>query len=138
MKIAFVTTGYKPRINGLTTSVESFARIFRKLGHDVTIVTSRYPCYRDIEPGIVRIKSHYLFFDPEDRLANPWLPSSRRIIRKLLDKGFDIIHTHTHFFLEMDALRWAKKIGCPVVYTYHTLFEIYVKHYAKFLPASVK
>ncbi len=138
MKIAFVTTGYKPRINGMTSSIEAFTQNFTRLGHEVTIVASRYPHYRDEEENVVRIGSHYLFFDPEDRLANPWLPSSRRIIKRLIAERYDVVHTHTHFFLEMDAIRWARRMGCPIVYTYHTLFENYVRHYAKFFPASTK
>ena len=138
MKIAFVTTGYKPRINGLTSSVEAFSGVFRKLGHQVTVIASKYPGYIDDDKDVVRVKSHYLFFDPEDRLANPWLPSSRRIIKRIVEQRFDIVHTHTHFLLEMDSIRWAKKMGCPIVYTYHTLFENYVMHYAKWFPAVFK
>ncbi len=137
MKIVYVTQAYKPRVNGVTFSVELFARTLRRLGHRVLIVAPDYPHYTDNEPDVIRLKAHQLFLSAEDWVANPWAPSSRKTIREIIDGEPDIIHTHTHFFMEMDAVRWARRIGCPLVYTYHTLFELYAKHYVKFLPAQL-
>jgi len=137
MKIAFVTQAYKPRINGVTYSVELFARVLRDQGHTVKIIAPQYPDYEERESDVIRLKSYPLLISEEDRLANPWHPASRRTIEHILDFGFDIIHTHTHFLMEIDALQWAKKMQCPLVYTYHTLFELYAKHYIKFLPPQI-
>jgi glycosyltransferase involved in cell wall biosynthesis len=137
MKIAYVTQAYKPRVNGVTYSVELFARVLRELGHTVKIIAPQYPNYDETEPDVIRLKSYPLLISEEDWLANPWHPASRRTIKDMLDFGFDIIHTHTHFLMEIDALQWAKKLGCPLVYTYHTLFELYAKHYIKFLPPQL-
>jgi 1,2-diacylglycerol 3-alpha-glucosyltransferase len=43
--------------------------------------------------------------------------------------GFDILHTHGPLFLEFHGVRWARRIGCPVVHTYHTHWELYAAHY---------
>jgi 1,2-diacylglycerol 3-alpha-glucosyltransferase len=137
MKIAYVTQAYKPRINGVTYSVELFARVLREFGHTVKIIAPRYPNYEDREPDVIRLKSHHLFISAEDWVANPWHPVSRRTIERILDYRFDIIHCHTHFFMEIDALKWAKRMRCPIVYTYHTLFEMYAKHYVRFLPPQL-
>ena len=80
MKIAFVTDTYKPRINGVVTSIDAYAKILKEQGHDVSIIAPEYPGYHEQDENIVRMKSHYVFFDPEDRLANPWLPSSRKAV----------------------------------------------------------
>jgi glycosyltransferase involved in cell wall biosynthesis len=137
MRILFVTQAYKPRVNGVTFSVESFAKTLRELGHRVIIVAPNYPGYKDEETDVVRLGSHNLFISREDWVANPWLSSSRKSIEGLLSLKPDIIHTHTHFFMEMDAIWWARKVDCPIVYTYHTLFEMYAKHYVKFLPPGI-
>jgi glycosyltransferase involved in cell wall biosynthesis len=44
-----------------------------------------------------------------------------------------VIHTQTPFLLDINAIAWAKKMGCPLVHTYHTLFESYL-HYVSFIP----
>ena len=137
MRIAFVSTSYFPRINGVTFSVEAFARVFRMMGHDVYIIAPEFPGYVEKDDKVIRIHSHYFFVDPEDRIPNAWHPASKYSIRKILSLNFDIIHTHVPFFLEMAAIGWARKMGCPLVNTYHTHFELYIKHYVKFLPLKI-
>jgi len=143
MKIAIVTDTYRPRVNGVVTSIDTFAREYRKLGHEVKIIAPEFPAsqkdFKDAanEEHVIRIKSHYLFFDPEDRLPNPWLPSMRKKIREeILQHKFDVIHTQTPFTLGIAAIKWAKMMNCPIVHTYHTMFESYI-HYAPFIPRPV-
>ncbi len=136
MRIAFVSTSYFPRINGVTFSVEAFARVFRTMGHDVYIIAPEFPGYVEKDDKVIRIHSHYFFIDPEDRIPNPWHPASKYSIRKILSLNFDIIHTHVPFFLEGAAIGWARKMRCPLVNTYHTHWEHY-KHYVKFLPEKI-
>lgn len=143
MKIALVTDTYRPRVNGVVASIDTFASEFRKLGHEVKIIAPEYPANqidvkdKDNEQYVIRIKSYFLFFDPEDRLPAPWLPSARKKIKKeIIDFKFDIIHTQTPFTLGIEAIKWAKKINCPIIHTYHTMFESYV-HYFKFIPKPI-
>lgn len=143
MKILMVTDTYRPRVNGVVTSIDTFANEFRKLGHEAHVVAPEFPAHRKtdhladaeaMEKFVTRIKSHYLFFDPEDRLPNPYLPSARiKIKQEILERKYDIIHTQTPFALGIEAIKWAKKMDCPIVQTYHTLFESYI-HYFRFMP----
>lgn len=130
MRIALVTTTYLPQINGVSILTASLKKALQMRGHTVQIITSKYPDYREQEQGITRIKSYYLAFHPESRIPNPWLPSSRKKIAPLLREGFDIIHAQVPWFLEFKAVGWARKMGCPIVHTYHTLFETY-GHYSR-------
>jgi 1,2-diacylglycerol 3-alpha-glucosyltransferase len=141
MKILMAADTYRPRVNGVVTSIDTFSVEYRKLGHEVTIIAPEYPeTQKDVkeqenEKFVVRVPSHYMWFDPEDRWASINSPESRKIIQeKILTGNFDIIHTHVSGALGVAAISWAKKIGCPVMHTYHTLFEQYV-HYLKFLPS---
>ncbi len=135
MRIALITDTYRPRVNGVVTSIDAFAREFRARGHEVHIIAPDFPG-AVAEPFLTRIPSHYLFFDPEDRLPNPWLPAARGIVqRKVLSQRFDILHTQTPFSLGLAALSWARSMNAPVLHTYHTMFESYA-HYIKFLPRT--
>src|SRR3989338_2022244 len=55
MRIGLFTNNYRPLVNGLATSVESFAQAFRRAGHDVTVVAPRYPGGCPPEPGVLRV-----------------------------------------------------------------------------------
>ena len=69
MNILMLSDVYFPRVNGVSTSMQTFCRELTALGHSVTIVA---PDYGVPEPApefdIVRLPSRRIFFDPEDRL----------------------------------------------------------------------
>ena len=66
MKIAIVTDTYRPRVNGVVTSIDTFATEFRKMGHEVKIVAPEFPSdIKDVkdsenEKFVIRIKSNYI------------------------------------------------------------------------------
>jgi glycosyltransferase involved in cell wall biosynthesis len=134
MKIALVTDTYFPRVNGVSTSMRTFAREFAKMGHEVHIHAPAFPGHaEDPEPfRVVRYPSWYLFFDPEDRLGH----ADKAQIRAFLDEKYDMVHTQTPFTLGKPAVKWARRSGARVVHTYHTLFTAYVEHYLWFLPKA--
>ncbi len=143
MKIAIVTDTYRPRVNGVVASIDTFANEYRKLGHEVMIVAPEYPKaqkdFKDAgnEQYVIRIHAKPIFFDPEDSLAFPGSMEGRKTINeKIIQHKFDIIHTQTPFTLGIEAVKWAKQMGCPIVQTYHTMFESYIGHYVKFLPKA--
>ena len=55
MRIGLFTNNYRPLVNGLATSVESFADAFRRAGHAVTVVAPRYPGGSATEPDVLRV-----------------------------------------------------------------------------------
>jgi phosphatidylinositol alpha-mannosyltransferase len=59
MRIALVTQSYHPRPGGVTEHVYHSARELRRIGHEVTIVTSRVGADRT-EPGVVRVGRNVL------------------------------------------------------------------------------
>ncbi|MCX8094217.1 MAG: glycosyltransferase [Candidatus Goldbacteria bacterium] len=146
MKILMAADTYRPRVNGVVTSIDTFSYEYRKLGHEVTIVAPEYPAtQKDVkddldkenEKFVIRLPSRYVFFDPEDRWARTHTGEARKIIKeKILTQKFDIIHSHVPGPLGNAAISWAKSMNCPVVNTYHTLFEQYV-HYIKIIPRKI-
>jgi glycosyltransferase involved in cell wall biosynthesis len=71
--------------------------------------------------------------DREDRLVG-WRAMHRAVLEAAQD--CDLIHVQTPFIAHYAGLKAARKLGLPVVATYHTLFEEYLQHYAKPIPPS--
>jgi len=59
-----------------------------------------------------------------------------RAVSAAAAEGCDLIHVQTPFVAHYAATRAARRAGIPVLATYHTLFEEYLKHYAPLVPAS--
>jgi 1,2-diacylglycerol 3-alpha-glucosyltransferase len=130
-RILMLSDVYFPRINGVSTSIQTFRRDLDAEGCRSFLVAPCYPEMRHDEPGIVRVRSRYLPFDPEDRL--PVAIELEHAVLSL-DGAFDLIHVHTPFAAHAVGRRMARRLGVPVVETYHTLFEEYFHHYLPFVP----
>lgn len=109
-------------------SVDSLADALRALGHEVICVTPRVPGYRERGAGVVRVNSLPLPTRTQYRLTFP-LFESDRILRAL--DGTSIVHTHSPFVTGWMGARYAKRMGLPLVFTYHTQLEEYA-HYVPF------
>ena len=59
-----------------------------------------------------------------------------RACAKAAGGDVDVVHVHTPFLAHRFGVRLGRRLGVPVVETYHTFFEEYFHHYARFLPAS--
>jgi 1,2-diacylglycerol 3-alpha-glucosyltransferase len=134
MRILMVSDVYFPRINGVSTSIQTFGRDLAAMGHAVDLIAPEYPGRPDgRELAIERIPSHYLFFDPEDRMMAS--RAIRRMIPVFKARNYDLVHIQTPFVAHYSGVRIARELGVPLVETYHTHFEEYLYHYLPWLPA---
>lgn len=131
MHILMVSDVYFPRVNGVSTSIQTLRQALVAAGHTSVLVAPDYPAAA-AEPGIVRVPGWQIPRDPEDRLMHP------RALDAALDQldsaNFDLVHIHTPFLAHRGGVNWARRHGLPCVETYHTLFEEYFHHYLPFLP----
>lgn len=139
MRILMISDVYFPRINGVSTSTQTFIREFRKRGHHVTLIAPAYPGQDSTqasarEADIIRIPSRYLFMDPEDRMMRG--TQVLRQLEHLRTQAFDILHIQTPFIAHYIGVKLAKRLAIPRVETYHTLFEEYLYNYIPYLPKS--
>src|SRR6185369_16526469 len=132
MRILMVSDVYFPRVNGVSTSIETFRRTLAEHGIEVRLVVPRYGDEAE-EAGVVRVAGRPVPGDREDRLVG-WRAMHRAVLEAARD--CDLIHIQTPFIAHYAGLKAARRLGLPVVATYHTLFEEYVQHYAPFLPAG--
>jgi glycosyltransferase involved in cell wall biosynthesis len=135
--VLMVSDVYFPRINGVSTSIQTFHTALARLGVHITIVAPDYPgCDReaDARADILRLPSRAVPLDPEDRLMQ-WRHLAR-LDRRLASADFDLVHVQTPFAAHYAGLRLARARGIPCISTYHTHFEEYLSHYIRFLPRS--
>ncbi|HEY4369731.1 MAG TPA: glycosyltransferase [Steroidobacteraceae bacterium] len=137
MRILMISDVYFPRINGVSTSIQTFRRGLHSLGHETVLIAPEYPAA--VTPAgegeVIRIASRYLPRDPEDRVMKGG--EIRRLTSALGRRGFDIVHVQTPFIAHYQGVRLARSMGVPVVESYHTYFEEYLHHYVPVLPRSV-
>lgn len=134
MKILMISDVYFPRVNGVSTSIRTFAESLREQGHVVHLIAPQYPGQPSTtdEAWITRIESRKIVFDPEDHLMK-W--SALMAYANSLRVGdYDLVHIHTPFIAHYAGLHIAKKLRVPVVETYHTFFEDYMHHYLPWVP----
>ena len=132
MRILFVSDVFFPRVNGVSTSIQTFRRELTSLGHETVLLAPEYPTTYADEPGILRIGSRRVPLDPEDR-AMRWT-QLRAQHRRLAGHSFDLVHIQTPLLAHYAGVSLARRWGIPAVATYHMLFEEYLYHYAKLVP----
>ncbi|MDO8863462.1 glycosyltransferase [Haliea sp. E1-2-M8] len=128
LRIAMFTNNYLPFIGGVPISIDRLRQGLVQLGHTVLIVAPRYPNTDADDPFILRVRALLpLGRHREFRLANVFSP---RLYRQVFRFRPDIIHVHHPFWLGSAGVFLARRLGIPVVYTYHTRLE----HYAHYVP----
>jgi len=132
MRVLMLSDVYFPRVNGVSTSIRTFADEFHRLGHEVTLVAPAYPYETEDLFEIIRVPARAVPLDPEDRLMS--LRRVRALGPALQRRGFDLVHIQTPFVAHYAGLALARRLGLPVVETYHTYFEEYLDKYLRVVP----
>jgi 1,2-diacylglycerol 3-alpha-glucosyltransferase len=135
MRILMISDVYFPRINGVSTSIQTFRCELEKLGNEVFLIAPSYDDEYLDDDRTIRVESRGIVVDPEDRMIKLGKLISR--LNELKDLDFDILHIHTPFVAHYGGIKIAKALGIPCVVTYHTLFEEYFYHYIPWLPKQL-
>ncbi len=138
LKIALFADRYYPSMDGVVRTVDAYARAFEKSGHSCTVVCPNAgKKYKDEKKyKIIRI--------PSIRMFGPGFPLSLNIMRRkdkkmFVAENFDVLHVHSPFFIGHYALRLGKKLGIPVVATFHSKYydDVYNITHSRFLAKIV-
>lgn len=132
MKILFISDVYFPRINGVSTSIETFRHELRALGHTVHLIAPEYLTPSSDETDILRVPSRRVPLDHEDRLMSfKWVMQH---LDRFRSEKYDIIHVQTPFVAHYLGTKLSGLLNIPCIETYHTFFEEYLYHYVPFVP----
>lgn len=128
VRVMHFTDTYLPRRDGVITSLRTLRAGLTELGHtSLTVV----PAHRDqaFEPGLIRLPA--LACGVADlRLARwPWRHLRPELLERLATHRPDVIHVHTPGPTGLLGVLTARRLGLPLVQTYHTDLHAYADAY---------
>lgn len=135
MEIALVTETFPPDVNGVAMTLYRLSRGAVERGHAYTVYRPR-PHLPLPEPGVgdpqmVTLGGLPIPGYPELRFG---LPTAGKFLRPWRKARPDAIHIATEGPLGFAALRAARRLGLPLVTSFHTNFHIYTEHYSGYGP----
>jgi len=125
LHVGFYTECYRPIVNGVVASIDALREGLVAAGIEVTTFAPRFPRFADTAADIVRIPSLPLPTPTAYRLCVPYLAAADRSRARRLD----IAHAHSPFVTGWMAAAQARRLGIPLIFTYHTRLDAYA-HYA--------
>jgi 1,2-diacylglycerol 3-alpha-glucosyltransferase len=127
MRVALFTNNYLPFRGGVTTAVETLRTGLETSGHQAWVFAPASATVED-PPRVFRYPSIPAPTYPGFAVPLPYSPRLARVARGLRP---DIVHAQHPFLLGVTARRIARRLGVPLVFTYHTRYE----KYAHYVPA---
>lgn len=127
MKIAYFTDTFFPQINGVTNTFAKLEAYLNKNNIESLYIAPSYTNnILEEKPNVLRLKSCRFFLYPECRVS---LPEYSRISKALEAFKPDMIHLVTAFNVGLTGLKYARRNNIPLVSSYHTNFDTYLKYY---------
>ncbi|TCJ16744.1 glycosyltransferase family 1 protein [Rubrobacter taiwanensis] len=128
MRVAFFTETFLPKVDGVVTRLRHTLEHLSQMGDEALVVAPKYP---EGGPGsyagarIHRVASVPFPPYPEVRIA-PANPAVGRALRRF---DPDLIHAVHPFVLGMSAPYYARRLGVPLVASYHAHVAAYARFY---------
>ncbi|MEE0969405.1 MAG: glycosyltransferase, partial [Clostridia bacterium] len=125
MKILITTDLFSVSTNGVVTSVKNLIEELEAKGHEIRVLTLSESIHSHKDGKVYYIRSMPFRVYPNIRMP---LSYRHKLIAELIEWRPDVIHSQCEFFSFQYARRISKLTGAPIVHTYHTLYEQYVKY----------
>ncbi|WP_066194491.1 glycosyltransferase family 4 protein [Gracilibacillus timonensis] len=125
MKIAIVTETFVPSTDGVVTRLKACIRYFKREGHDIHVIAPDLGVDEFEGIMITGIPARTLPFYRSKQFALP----NRKVKKILEDYQPDIVHVVNPALLGVSGVRYAKKLGIPMIASYHTQVPKYLDYY---------
>jgi len=131
LTVGLFNDSFPPIIDGVANAVVNYATVISKKFGKAVVATPKYPKAEEKEYDfeVIRYKSAMMGKRIGYRAGNPFDPL---LITKLEKKKIDIIHTHCPFISAVLARVVRYYTGAPIVFTYHTKFDIDINKRVKY------
>lgn len=128
MKVLITTDCYTPTVNGVVTSVLNLRKELLLCGHDVRVLTLSQTMQSFSRDGVTYIGSIGAGKVYPGARVKSALASS--YVQELIEWKPDVIHSQCEFSTFFLARKISKKLGIPIVHTYHTVYEDYTHYFS--------
>ena len=121
--ICLINDSFPPVTDGVANAVVNYAKILTDEGKKATVVTPAYPDADDSQFPFPVVR--YPSVDLTKLVGyHAGLPFSSQTLERLEEQKFDLIHCHCPVTSAMLARALRDRISVPLVFTYHTKFDI--------------
>lgn len=122
LSVGIFNDSFPPIIDGVANTAVNYAKSIHKLYGRSVVATPWYPKVKDQYPfRVIRYSSANVSKRIGYRMGNPFSPL---LIRRLQREKLDIIHIHSPFTSALLARVLRRYTGSPIVFTYHTKFDV--------------
>ena len=123
LNVCLLNDSFPPAIDGVANAVTNYAQIITRGHGSATVVTPFYPDADDTVFPFPVLR--YPSLDTTKLVGyRAGIPFDPELMGKLAHQNFDIIHSHCPIVSTMLARALREQIDRPVVFTYHTKFDI--------------
>ena len=121
--ICLINDSFPPVTDGVANAVVNYAKILTENGKQATVVTPAYPGADDSQFAFPIVR--YPSVDLTKLVGyHAGFPFSSQTLETLVERDFDLIHCHCPVTSAMLARALRDRIHVPLVFTYHTKFDI--------------
>lgn len=128
MNILMLTNTYLPHVGGVARSVSGLTRGLLQRGHKVLVIAPEFPGAQPSDDQVFRVAALQHFAGSDFSVP---LPLTWQLSDAIEAFQPDLVHTHHPFLLGDTALRVAASHQVPIVFTYHTRYELYGHYVAQ-------
>ncbi|WP_411337824.1 glycosyltransferase family 4 protein [Ruminococcus gauvreauii] len=128
MKILITTDWYAPAVNGVVTSVLNLKKEMEERGHEVRVLTLAEDGKQRRDGSVYFLRSFGIGKIYPDARAS--ISSRNPYLKELIQWKPDIIHSQCEFTTFLCALKISRNCRCPIVHTYHTVYEDYTHYFS--------
>ncbi|ENH98001.1 group 1 glycosyltransferase [Gracilibacillus halophilus YIM-C55.5] len=125
MKILIITETFVPSTDGVVTRLKASIRFFLRAGHDVRIIAPDHGVTEFEGAQIDGIPARHLLLYRSKKFALP----SRKVKKLIKDFDPDVVHAVNPALLGVAGVHYSKKLGYPLLASYHTQVPKYADYY---------
>ena len=130
LKVCLLNDSFPPTIDGVANTVVNYANIINEKHGTPIVLTPKYPKVKDNYPySVIRYPSLRTQKFLGYRAGYPF---SNYAFHKVEKENIDIIHSHCPFISTMIARSLQRICNVPLVFTYHTKFDIDIRKLVSF------